>query len=273
MKPISRAANFLQKRDESFLRAKEYFQQAFSWIPPTPPAYAGLSDYFTLTDTLPAKEALPKAKEYAQQALKLDSNFADSHILLAYILFYDDWNWPAATGVRRAIPSLRSCRVSSLVRVYLLHGRMPEAMREAQRAVDLDPLSISAHDAVAIAATCGGHYDQSLMRHAKSSSWTLMIRGLRGHVRGPLAETDVPGGFAGRGKGLAISHRYPLFLSIRCRCSRPSWNMEQASKLVDEMRPPTQNPCRRYSLQQPSSEWQAERSDAGFGRRLQNSRC
>src|SRR6266436_1131665 len=156
---------FLQKRDESFLRAKDYLQQAIQLDPTYAPAYAGLSDYFTLTDTLPAKEALPKAKEYAQQALKLDSNLPDSHISLAYIYFYDDWNWPAADQeFRRAISLAPGLGESHRwYAVYLAAmGRMDEAMREAQRAVDLDPLSISAHDAVAIAAACGGHYDRSL---------------------------------------------------------------------------------------------------------------
>src|SRR5713226_4497021 len=156
---------FLQKRDESFLRAKDYLQQAIQLDPTYAPAYAGLSDYFTLTDTLPAREALPKAKEYAQQALKLDSNLPDSHISLAYIYFYDDWNWPAADQEFRRAISLAPGLAEShrWYAVYLAAmGRMAEAMREAQRAVYLDPLSISAHDAVAIAATCGGHYDQSL---------------------------------------------------------------------------------------------------------------
>src|SRR6266853_2348115 len=141
---------FLHKRDESFLRAKDYFQQAIQLDSTYAPAYAGLSDYFTLTDTLPAKEALPKAKEYAQQALKLDSNLPNSHISLAYIYFYDDWNWPAADQEFRRAISLAPGLAEShrWYAVYLAAmGRMDEAMREAQRALDLDPLSISAHDA------------------------------------------------------------------------------------------------------------------------------
>src|SRR6266853_4656288 len=141
---------FLHKRDESFLRAKDYFQQAIQLDSTYAPAYAGLSDYFTLTDTLPAKEALPMAKEYAQQALKLDSNLPNSHISLAYIYFYDDWNWPAADQEFRRAISLAPGLAEShrWYAVYLAAmGRMDEAMREAQRALDLDPLSISAHDA------------------------------------------------------------------------------------------------------------------------------
>src|SRR5215469_253693 len=148
---------FLQKPDDSFFRTGDYFQQAIQLDPGYAPAYAGLSDYFTLTDTLPAKEALLKAKEYAQQALKLDPDFPDGHISLAYIYFYDDWNWPAADQEFQRAISLAPGLAQShrWYAVYLAAmGRAAEAMREAQRAVELDPLSISAHDGVAIAAAC-----------------------------------------------------------------------------------------------------------------------
>jgi TolB-like protein len=52
---------FMQKRDESALRAKDYFERAIQLDPGYAPAYAGLSDFYVLT--LPPKEALPKAKE------------------------------------------------------------------------------------------------------------------------------------------------------------------------------------------------------------------
>ncbi len=231
---------FLQKRDESFLRAKDYLQQAIQLDPTYAPAYAGLSDYFTLTDTLPAKEALLKAKEYAQQALKLDSNLPDSHISLAYIYFYDDWNWSAADQEFRRAISLAPGLAEShrWYAVYLAAmGRMAEAMREAQRAVDLDPLSISAHDAVAIAAACGGHYDRSLEEAHKIIE--LDSNDPRAYADMSVAHLQkrmYQEALQDAEKGLAISQRYPLFLSIAAAVHGRLGNMEQASKLVDEMR-------------------------------------
>jgi len=231
---------FLQKRDESFLRAKDYFQQAIQLDSTYAPAYAGLSDYFTLTDTLPAKEALAMAKEYAQQALTLDSNLPDSHISLAYIYFYDDWNWPGADQEFRRAISLAPGLAEShrWYAVYLAAmGRMAEAMREAQRAVNLDPLSISAHDAVAIAAACGGHYDQSLDEARKIIE--LDSNDPRAYADMSVAHLQkrmYQEALQDAEKGLAISHRYPLFLSIAAAVHGRLGNMEQASKLVDEMR-------------------------------------
>src|SRR6266852_4750050 len=88
---------FMEKRDEESLpRAKDYFQQAVQLDPNYAPAYAGLSDYYMLTDALPPEQAVPKAREYAQETLRLDSTLPDSHTSLAYIYFYFDWNWPGA---------------------------------------------------------------------------------------------------------------------------------------------------------------------------------
>ena len=114
---------------------------------------------------MPPAESLPKAREYAQQALRLDPDLADSHTSLAYIYFYFDWNWPGADQeFKRAIalaPGL--ARSHRWYAIYLAAmGRFAEAVTEAQRAEDLDPLSISAHDAAAIAAVSIGQYDGSI---------------------------------------------------------------------------------------------------------------
>src|SRR5215471_3135786 len=231
---------FLQKRDESFMRAKDYFQQAIQMDPGYAPAYAGLSDYFTLTDTFPTKEELLKAKEYAQQALKLDPDFPDGHISLAYIYFYDDWNWSAADQEFQRAISLAPGLAQShrWYAVYLAAmGRAAEAMREAERAVDLDPLSISAHDGAAIAAACGGQYDRTIEEAHKI---------LELDPKDPRAYADLSVGHLQKRmyqealqdaeKGLAISHRYPAFLSIAAFVHGRLGQMEQAGKLVEEMR-------------------------------------
>ncbi|HYL83296.1 MAG TPA: winged helix-turn-helix domain-containing protein [Candidatus Angelobacter sp.] len=229
---------FMQKSDESFLRAKDYFQQAIQLDPTYAPAYAGLSDFYVLA--LPPKEALPKAKEYAEQALKLDSNLPDSHISLAYIYFYDDWNWPAAgQEFKQAIALAPGLAPSHRwYAVYLAAmGRMAEAMSEAQRAVDLDPLSISAHHGAAVAAVSAGQYDRSIAEGRKI---------LELDANDPRAYLDMAAGNSQKGmypealqdaeKGITLSHRDPFFLSIAAFVYGRLGNIEQAGKLVEEMR-------------------------------------
>jgi TolB-like protein/DNA-binding winged helix-turn-helix (wHTH) protein/Tfp pilus assembly protein PilF len=235
---------FAQKRDESYIRAKDHFQQAIQLDPNYAPAYAGLSDFYVLSDDLPPAEALPKAREYAQQALRLDPDLPASHASLAYVYFYGDWNWPAADReFKRAIalaPGL--ARSHRWYAVYLAAmGRAAEAMTEAQRAADLDPLSVSAHDAAAIAAVCSGQYDRSIeegriILDLDPKDARAYLDMAMGHIeKGMYQEAlqDVE-------KGLVLSRRDPFFLSIAALIHGRLGQMEQASKLVEEMRAASQ---------------------------------
>jgi len=231
---------FAQKRDESYLRAKDYFQQAIQLDPGYAPAYAGLSDFYALSDALPPAEALTKAREYAQQALRLDPDLPGSHASLAYVYFYGDWNWPAADQeFKRAIglaPGL--ARSHRWYAVYLAAmGRTAEAMTEAQRAADLDPLSVSAHDAVAIAAVCSGQYDRTvaegrIILDLDPSDPRAYLDMAMGHIQKGLYQEALQDAE----RGLALSRRDPFFLSIAAFVHGRLRQMEQAGKLVDEMR-------------------------------------
>jgi len=233
---------FMQKRDESALRAKDYFEQAIQLDPGYAPAYAGLADFYVLT--LPPKEALPRAKEYAQQALKLDSSLPDSHISLAYIYFYDDWDWPAADEeFQRAIAIAPGLAESH--RWYAMYlaamGRRAEAMGEAQRALDLDPLSISAHHGAAMAAVSAGQYDRAINEGRKIMEL---------EPNDPLAYGDMAVGHLQKRmyqeslqdaeKGLVLSHRDPFFLSITAHVYGRLGNIDQAGKLLGEMQDASQ---------------------------------
>jgi TolB-like protein/DNA-binding winged helix-turn-helix (wHTH) protein/Tfp pilus assembly protein PilF len=235
---------FMQKRDESALRAKDYFQQAIQLDPGYAPAYAGLSDYYALGDELPPSEALPKAREYAQEALRRDSTLPDSHISLAYIYFYYDWNWPAADQEFKRAISLAPGLAGShrWYAVYLAAmGRMAEAMREAQRALELDPLSISAHHGAAIAAVSAGQYDRSIDEGRKiieldpNDPRAYLDMGV-GHLQKRMYQQALQD----TEKGLALSHRAPFFLSIAAYVYGRLGNMEQATELVNEMRAASQ---------------------------------
>ncbi len=76
--------------------ARNYFQQAIALDPNYAPAYAGLADYFWATDELPPSLAMPAARENVLKALALDDGLADAHKTLASIKFYGDWDWVAA---------------------------------------------------------------------------------------------------------------------------------------------------------------------------------
>ena len=230
---------FMQKHDA---RAKDYFEQAIQLDSGYAPSYAGLSAFYVLT--LPPKEAQSKAKEYAQQSLKLDPDLPDSHISLAYIDFYDDWNWPGAgEEFRRAISLAPGLAESHRwYAVYLAAmGRMAEAMGEAQRALDLDPLSISAHHGAAIAAISAGQYDRSI----EEGREIIVLdpndpRACLDMAVGHLQKRMYQEALQDTEKGLDLSHRDPFFLSLAAHIYGRLGNLERAGKLVEEMRAASQ---------------------------------
>lgn len=81
---------------EETRKAREYFEQAVRVDPLYAASYAALAAYYSVSTDLPAKEAIPKAKEYAVKALELDDALAQAHTALAGIKFYGDWDWAGA---------------------------------------------------------------------------------------------------------------------------------------------------------------------------------
>src|SRR5262249_32584873 len=89
-------------------------------------------------------EAFPKARAEAEKALALDGSLSEGQVSLAICFFFFDWDWQAAErGFRRAIESSPGNAMAHRWYAYLLVaiGRPEEALREAQRAAELDPFS------------------------------------------------------------------------------------------------------------------------------------
>jgi TolB-like protein/DNA-binding winged helix-turn-helix (wHTH) protein/Tfp pilus assembly protein PilF len=238
---------FMQKSDDSFFRARDYFQQAVQQDPGYAPAYAGLSEYFVLVSTgplpperpLPKEQALSKAREYAQKAMRLDPNLPASHASLA-LLYFRDWDWSAADHEFQRAIALAPGLVEphrNYSKYLAAMGRPAEAMTEAQRAVDLDPLSISAHGTAALAAFCGGQPDRTIAEGGKilelvpndPQAYLNLSAGhfQKGMYQEALQEVE---------KGLVLSHRNPVFLAVAAAVHGRLGQMDQAAKLVEEMR-------------------------------------
>ncbi len=134
---------------EGLERGVEYFQQAIEKDPNYALAYAGLADsYYLLAGTaygaLPPQEAIPRAKAAALRALQIDNTLAEAHASMASVLT-SEWDWPAAEKeYKRSIrlnPGYATVRQWYAFYLTAL-GRLEEALAEARRAHELDPLSI-----------------------------------------------------------------------------------------------------------------------------------
>ncbi len=138
---------FSNKRNaEGFTRAIEYFNQAITKDPKYAAAYSGLSDALVgeIFAGTPAEEVREKATLSAQKAIELDPSSAEAHNSLGGIHEFWDWDWAAAEKeYRRAIELNPNFSAGHQDYGFFLafQGRFEEAIAEAQRSQDLDPLS------------------------------------------------------------------------------------------------------------------------------------
>jgi tetratricopeptide (TPR) repeat protein len=115
------------------------------------PAHVGLASAqfrLPLAGGLRSTEHYPKAKEAAQKALEIDDQLAEGYAILGWIAFWFDWNWQAAEEYFRKAQRLDPNNAEShLGYAHLLSntGKHREALAEAKRARELDPLFMLAN--------------------------------------------------------------------------------------------------------------------------------
>ena len=163
-----RGRYYLDKQMTNDVRTSiDYFQQALSKNPNFARAYAGLADaYISLGQpwigALPPRQALQEAKTAAENAIRLSSDLSEAHVSLAHVLVLHDWDWRRAEEeYQRAIaldPNSAQAHnwYSELLQVQ---GRTDEAVREAQKAAQLDPINLQ--NAVGYPFYTARQYDQA----------------------------------------------------------------------------------------------------------------
>jgi tetratricopeptide (TPR) repeat protein len=159
---------------ESLHRAIKTFTASRDKDPNFALAYAGLADAYALLnlyDIPPPPDAYDKAKENALKALTIDSQLAETHASLAYVLFNHDGNLTAAeTNYRRAIelnPSYpRSFHWFALM--LSATGKHEEAIEKIKTAQRLAPRSAIVHAAAGQIYFYAGDYLQAIEECRKS---------------------------------------------------------------------------------------------------------
>ena len=122
-------------------------QRALKTDPDNALAYVGLAESYRrqaiISDADP-QIVLPLAKAAALHALKLDDTLAEAYVPLGFVHFWYDWDWPAAEAAfNRGIalqPNIADLHFGYAALLSNL-GRDDDALRESQRARELDPTS------------------------------------------------------------------------------------------------------------------------------------
>ncbi|MBV9226939.1 MAG: winged helix-turn-helix domain-containing protein [Acidobacteriaceae bacterium] len=153
-------------RAENPLDRLRYLQRSIAKDPHFALAYVRLA----LTDELVAKwgygnptKAYTEAKAAAMKALELDDHLGEAHVALAEALLNLTWDWAGCEReLTRAMEA--NANVAHLAYSWYLMrvGRTQEALVEAQRAEQIDPLSPDLHAALALLYYGAHEYDRSI---------------------------------------------------------------------------------------------------------------
>lgn len=155
---------FFNKRN-SAEKAQMYFQQAIEKNANYAPPYTGLADIYQLSDN-------PRlARESVEKALQLDSELAEAHNSLAELLYRFDRDWSGAEReFQRALElNPNYAPAHHWYSMYLaLAGRRQQAVAEAQKAYELDPLSPVVGANLAKILEENGEYDKAINQAKKT---------------------------------------------------------------------------------------------------------
>ncbi|HEY3580491.1 MAG TPA: tetratricopeptide repeat protein [Pyrinomonadaceae bacterium] len=157
-----------KRTGDALQEAIGFFNQALEIDPNNSAAYAGLADCYNMLvvyGRLQPKEGFPKAKEAAAKALEIDESSAEAHTSMAFIKFRWDWDraetereFQSAIKLKPAYAPAHQWYSSYLVAVE----RFDEAIAEAKRTEELEPLSFVASSHLGWIYYLSGHNDEAI---------------------------------------------------------------------------------------------------------------
>jgi DNA-binding winged helix-turn-helix (wHTH) protein/TolB-like protein len=230
-----------KRTGDALQQAIEFFNQAIAIDPNYGAAYAGLADCYNMLvvyGRLQPKEGFPKAKEAAERALEIDESSAEAHTSMAFIKFRWDWDRSAterefqtAIRLKPAYAPAHQWYSSYLVAVE----RFDEAIAQAKRTEELEPLSFVASSHLAWIYYLAGQNDKAIEQCRKileldpSSFPARRYLGLAYEAKGMYAEaiTEFQTGVKLSGS--------PLMLALLGHAYAASGKTAEAKQVLNEL--------------------------------------
>ncbi|HEX5875263.1 MAG TPA: winged helix-turn-helix domain-containing protein [Pyrinomonadaceae bacterium] len=238
-----------KRTGDALQQAIEYFNQAIAIDPNYGDAYAGLADCYNMLvvyGRLKPKEGFPKAREAATRALEINESSAEAHTSMAFIKFRFDWDRTAterefqtAIKLKPAYAPAHQWYSSYLVAVE----RFDEAIAEAKRTEELEPLSFVASSHLGWIYYLAGQNDKAIEQCRKileldpSSFPARRYLGLAYEAKGMYAEAITE-----FDTGLKLSGS-PLMLALLGHAYAVSGKTAEAKRVLDKLQ---QLPEQRY---------------------------
>lgn len=230
-----------KRTGDALQQAIEFFNQAIAIDPNYGAAYAGLADCYNMLvvyGRLQPKEGFPKAKEAATRALEIDESSAEAHTSMAFIRFRWDWDRTAterefqeAIRLKPAYAPAHQWYSSYLVAVE----RFDEAIAEAKRTEELEPLSFVASSHLGWIYYLSGQNDKAIEQCKKileldpSSFPARRYLGLAYEAKGMYAEA-----IAEFQTGVKLSGS-PLMLALLGHAYAVSGKTAEAKQVINDL--------------------------------------
>lgn len=239
-----RGTQDLEQRTQPSLRsAMAELTQAVGLDPQYAAAWAELSRTYSLSPVfgvLPARDAMPKARDAALRAIALNERSPVAHCTLAFVKAHYDFDW---SGAEREFQSAIALNPSDPYS-HLFYsnsflsplGRHDEAIAQMKTAAALDPLSFPVQSFFGRTLVWAGHIDEALLQFAKANQ--ISPNSALGHMRlahtyssmaryeDAIAEEEKARILTGESPEAAVAKGRQLRNSFRQRGARGYWEQQ-----------------------------------------------
>src|SRR5262249_15218476 len=159
-----------KRTGEGLKKAIEYFEQATRLDPNYALAYCGLADSYSLGVwyiPLPVSEAVPQLRAAANRAVEIDPSLGEAYLSLANVYSFD-WEWNESMRAHERAIALNPGNAQAhhwFALGLATAGRSNEAIREIERARELDPLSLVINTDFGWIYYLGRRYDEAITQY------------------------------------------------------------------------------------------------------------
>jgi len=233
----------LAQRGLGLARSLELFEQAIALDPDFALAHAGLAEAYTVVaqyGLVPTALVGPRAATAAERALALGPELAEAHCARGALSMVCEWDWDRSrTALHHSVelaPTYVTARLWLAFYLVFVEGRFDAGIAQAERAVELDPLSPLAALQLGMTLLGTGRYELSvaLLERARGLATDMFLPTLHlGLVYNQIGRTkDAIRMFE---EALVISGRHPWTLSALAVCYASQGDTRKPRAIREEL--------------------------------------
>jgi adenylate cyclase len=152
---------------DDFAKAVEFYMQALTLEPNNARVWAALVyAYGAQADNgyINTEEGFAKARQAAENALRLDDKLAEAHWQIGWIKHRKDWDWMGADAEYQTALSLEPGNAALIVDIAWLRatlGKLDEAIMLVRKSIILDPVSSGIYHSLAVLLMRANQLDEA----------------------------------------------------------------------------------------------------------------